>query len=142
MSNRELGILLSLMLGWTHCATTTPTPSLTPREERMQEYLRCFAEEKAIRAPGLLLFGEPRWVCQESSPGLKECSFVACQAIIQSGNVRCWRAWVNGETEYLADDSELAWAAAHEVCHLALKTSDEREAGECGKRLVESGVCR
>ena len=89
---------------------TSPTeePQLTPRQQRMKDLVLCYAEEHGLYPPKVAFTSQARNVACEP---WGEC-FQACWAA--PGLVTCWNGYIKSAT-----DEDMAYAANHEVGHLA-----------------------
>lgn len=127
-------------MGCVGCSGMLPTSptDMSPPELQMLNFLQCFAEAKGLKGTvGLVLFEKQRVT--------REGGVVLCAAWpqdgIRTGEVECWRPWINGETPYLASRAELRWAAGHEVCHMS-GIWDEGDADACNRTLQQEEVCQ
>lgn len=126
-----------ILTGCGAVASPVSVEMMSEREVRMYQYLQCYARYHEIREVELLFFTEEKPHCGDDG----KCGLVVCEAIFQSNSVRCWQDWVNGNTRYPANDDEFSWVAAHETCHLALKTGDEVRTGQCTNVAYEEAGC-
>jgi hypothetical protein len=134
-----LAVLAVLALSWGCGGGALPTSPahMTGAELQMLSFLQCFAEAKGLEGTvGLILFDQRR---VHSGGGTVLCAAWP-QDGTHTGDVECWRPWINGETQYPSGREELRWAAGHEVCHMA-GIWDEGEADACNRELHATGVC-
>jgi hypothetical protein len=122
-----------LSCGGSNPAAATPDP--TPNEIEVSRLAYCYAEDMNVHLAGVQFFDDCSEVVVQG-----ETLCAAGRADLIGRVVKFWRPWVNGEKVELHEWS-LPLLAAHEVCHLAFGSSEDRAAG-CAMLKYQDGVCR
>jgi len=119
-------LLLLVMAGCTPSGPTAPSVPVTEAQARMAQLTACYADYHNVHT--MVVFTDTPYFPDPN-------------------NIQVWATgWANisnGTIHYYAPDMEkltteiMSMVAAHEVCHVALKTTDESKANDCARETTQ-----